>query len=32
MKEEHFEKLVAGIKGAGEIRASRKAPSRLYEI
>lgn len=32
MKEEHFEKLVASIKEAGEIKAGRKAPSRVYEI
>jgi putative transcriptional regulator len=32
MKKEHFEKLVASIKEAGEIKAGRKAPSRVYEI
>jgi len=32
MKTEHFEKLVASIKEAGEIKAGRKAPSRVYEI
>jgi putative transcriptional regulator len=32
MKKEHFEKLVAIIKEAGEIKAGRKAPSRVYEI
>ncbi len=32
MKTEHFEKLVASIKEAGEIKAERKAPSRVYEI
>jgi putative transcriptional regulator len=32
MKKEHFEKLVASIKEAGEIKAGRKAPSRIYEI
>jgi len=32
MKEEHFEKLVASIKEAGEIKAGRKAPNRVYEI
>ncbi len=32
MKKEHFEKLVAGIKEAGEIKAGRKVPSRFYEI
>ncbi len=32
MKNEHFDKLVASIKEAGEIKAGRKAPSRVYEI
>jgi putative transcriptional regulator len=32
MKREHFEKLVASIKEAGEIKAGRKTPSRVYEI
>jgi len=32
MKEEHFSKLVASIKEAGEIKAGRKKPSRKYEI
>ena len=32
MKKEHFEKLVASIKEVGEIKAGRKAPSRVYEI
>ena len=32
MKKEHFEKLVASIKEAGEIKAGRKSPSRMYEI
>jgi putative transcriptional regulator len=32
MKKDHFEKLVASIKEAGEIKAGRKAPSRVYEI
>ncbi|MFH1985177.1 MAG: NadS family protein [Pseudomonadota bacterium] len=32
MKNEHFEKLVASIKEAGEIKTGRKAPSRNYEI
>ena len=32
MKKEHFEKLVASIKEPGEIKAGRKAPSRVYEI
>lgn len=32
MKNDHFEKLVANIKEAGEIKAGRKKPSRVYEI
>lgn len=32
MKKEHFDKLVSSIKEAGEIKAGRKAPSRVYEI
>ena len=32
MKREHFEKLVASIEEAGEIKAGSKAPSRVYEI
>lgn len=32
MKNQHFEKLIASIKEAGEIKAGRKAPSRVYEI
>ena len=32
MKKEHFEKLVASIKEAGDIKAGRKAPNRVYEI
>ncbi|MBL7181336.1 MAG: NadS family protein [Pseudomonadota bacterium] len=32
MKKENFEKLVASIKEAGEIKAGRQAPSRVYEI
>jgi len=32
MKNEHFDKLVASIKEAGEIKAGYKAPSRVYEI
>ena len=32
MKKEKFEKLVASIKEAGEIKSGRKAPSRMYEI
>jgi putative transcriptional regulator len=32
MRKDHFEKLVASIKEAGEIKAGRKAPSRMYEI
>jgi putative transcriptional regulator len=32
MKKEHFEKLVASIKEAGEIKAGHRTPSRMYEI
>ena len=32
MKKDHFEKLVTSIREAGEIKAGRKAPSRVYEI
>jgi putative transcriptional regulator len=32
MKKEHFEKLIASIKEAGEIKSGRTAPSRVYEI
>jgi putative transcriptional regulator len=32
MKNNHFEKLVASIREAGEIKAGRKKPSRIYEI
>ncbi len=32
MKKENFEKLIASIKEAGEIKAGRKAPSRVFEI
>jgi putative transcriptional regulator len=32
MKNAHFEKLVASVKEAGEIKAGRKSPSRMYEI
>lgn len=32
MKKDHFDKLVASIKEAGEIRAGRLKPSRIYEI
>ena len=32
MKNDHFEKLVASIREAGEIKAGRKKPSRIYEI
>jgi len=32
MKSNEFEKLVASIKEAGEIKAGRKKPSRMYEI
>ena len=32
MKKDDFEKLVASIKEAGEIKAGRMKPSRIYEI
>jgi len=32
VKNEHFEKLAASIREVGEIKAGRKAPSRVYEI
>ena len=32
MKEKHFEKLVASIKEAGDIKAGRKSPRRVFEI
>jgi putative transcriptional regulator len=32
MKKEHFDKIVASIKEAGEIKAGRKMPSRFFEI
>ncbi len=32
MRKDHFERLAASIKEAGEIKAGRKAPSRMYEI
>jgi putative transcriptional regulator len=32
MKQKDFEKLVASIKEAGEIKAGHKEPSRVYEI
>ena len=32
MKKEHFEKLVASVKEAGEIKAGSWEPSRMYEI
>ena len=32
MKKENFDKLVASIKEAGEIKSGRKAPSRVFEI
>ena len=32
MKTENFDKLVASIKEAGEIKTGRKAPSRVFEI
>lgn len=32
MKKKNFDKLVASIKEAGEIKAGQKKPSRVYEI
>ncbi|MBI9083303.1 MAG: helix-turn-helix domain-containing protein [Desulfobacterales bacterium] len=32
MKDEHFEKVVASIREAGDIKVGKKAPSRTYEI
>ncbi len=32
MKKDNFEKLVASIREAGEIKAGRKAASRVFEI
>ncbi|MBW1799433.1 MAG: helix-turn-helix domain-containing protein [Deltaproteobacteria bacterium] len=32
MKRQHFEKLIASIKEAGEIKSGQKEPSRVYEI
>ena len=32
MRKDDFDKLVASVKEAGEIKAGRKRPSRLYEI
>jgi len=32
MKTEHFEKLTASIKEAGEIKSGKRKPSRVYEI
>ena len=32
MKNEDFNKLVASIQEAGEIKAGKKAPSRVYQI
>jgi hypothetical protein len=32
MKKGQFEKLVASVKEAGEIKAGRWGPSRVYEI
>jgi len=32
MKDEHFKKLVASIREAGEIKANRVKPSRIFEI
>ena len=32
MKKEHFEKLVASIKEAGEIKSGHRKPRRVYEV
>ena len=32
MKRDHFDKLIASIKEAGDIKAGHKKPSRVYEI
>jgi putative transcriptional regulator len=32
MKKEHFEKLVASIKEAGQIKANHKKPSRIFKV
>jgi putative transcriptional regulator len=32
MKKEHFDKLIASIKEAGDIKAGHKKASRVYEI
>ena len=32
MKKDHFEKLVASIKEAGEIKDGHRTPSRIFEI
>jgi len=32
VKKEQFEKLVASVKEAGEIKSGHRSPSRLYEI
>lgn len=32
MKKEDFEKLAASIKEAGEIKAGKKKPGRVYEV
>jgi len=32
MKKEHFEKLIASIEEASEIKTGHRAPSRVYEI
>ncbi len=32
MKNEDFEKLVASVKEAGEIKSGRRKPGRIYEI
>jgi putative transcriptional regulator len=32
MKKDHFEKLIASIKEAGEIKSGYRKPTRVYEI
>jgi putative transcriptional regulator len=32
MKKEDFEKLIASVKEAGEIKAGHREPSRMYEV
>ena len=32
MKDQDFEKLAASIREAGEIKAGKKKPSRVYEV